>query len=145
MPRVVEPGTVVMIVDDEVDVRESIGDALVLEGYQTHPVASAEAALAQLDGARPSLVILDLWLPGLGSGGFVRRLRASAHARVPVLLISGSGSLEHTEVDADAVLRKPSEMTALVRAVDKLVAADRSGSVTRTKHHARAPHPRSRV
>lgn len=137
MPALVEPGTLVVIVDDDAEVRESLADGLFAEGYAVQSVASAEAALAKLaGGVRPSLVILDLWLPGIGSRGFVRQLRSSSHVHVPVLVISGAAGLEHTELDVDAVLRKPSEMTTLVRAVDKLVGTARKPVV--------APPPRAR-
>ncbi len=123
MPGLVEPGTLVLIIDDDAVVRDAMVDALTMEGYAAQPASCAEAALALLAaGARPALVIVDLWLPGLGSAGFVRQLRASDDAHIPVLAISGAGPLEQMEIDADALLRKPSDLTTLVRAVDKLIA-----------------------
>jgi DNA-binding response OmpR family regulator len=118
----VEPGTLVLIIDDDVDVRDSVAEVLRMEGYDARPVPSADAAWTELTlGAQPAAIILDLWLPGMTSGAFVRRLRASRHACVPVLVFSGSRAVNHTEVDADAVLQKPIEASALVRVVDKLV------------------------
>jgi DNA-binding response OmpR family regulator len=117
MPGVVVPETLVLIVDDDAEAREDMAVALVAEGYVVQSVANADAALAQLaGGVRPALVIVN---PGIGSGDFIRDLRATANAKVPVLLISGA-RLEHIELDANACLRKPTTLTALVRGVEQL-------------------------
>jgi DNA-binding response OmpR family regulator len=111
-----------MVVDDDVEVRAAVADVLVMEGYEARPLPSADAAWSTLvAGARPAVIILDWWLPGMTSSEFVRRLRASAQAGVRVLLLSASESVDRAEIDADAVARKPIEPTSLVRAVDKLV------------------------
>ena len=123
MAALVEPGTLVLIVDDDVDLHDSLVDALTIEGYEALAVRSGDAALRQLaKGVEPSLVILDLWLMDMSGAHFVRWFRASRHAAIPVLLHSGAESLVHIELDVDAVVRKPAEGTALMRAVDRLVA-----------------------
>lgn len=122
MSVLVERGTVVLVIDDEVELRNTLVDALVMEGYEALPVPSADAAVSELaHGAQPSVIILDLWVPGMSSAAFVRWLRASVHARLPVLVLSGAHALERIELDVDAVLRKPFDASALMRAVDKLV------------------------
>jgi DNA-binding response OmpR family regulator len=145
MPGLVEPGTIVLIVDDEVVVREAIAETLIMEGYDARPVPSADVALAQLaSGVRPALVILDLWLPGVGSRGVIRGLRTSANASVPILIVSAAASLDHTELDADAVLRKPFDMTTLVRAVDKLTGLGRQGGASAPRRRPPQPAPSAR-
>src|SRR5262245_12641124 len=115
-------GTLVFVIDDEVEVRQSVADLLTLEGYEARPFPSADAAWSALThDERPALIILDLWIPGMSSGEFVQRLRASQHAGVPVLVLSGTRSQDVVESDVDAVSQKPIEATTLVRAVDKLV------------------------
>jgi DNA-binding response OmpR family regulator len=117
----VAPGTLVLVVDDDAEVRQSVADLLILEGYDARPLASANAAWSELSlGASPALIILDLWLTGMSSGEFVRRLRASHHARTPVLVLSGSKSKDDIAADVDAVSQKPIEATTLVRVVDRL-------------------------
>jgi DNA-binding response OmpR family regulator len=119
----VERGTLVLIVDDEVDVRQGLADVLVMEGYDARPLPTADTAWSEIArGAAPALIILDLWLPGMSSGEFVRRLRRSHAALVPVMVLSGSPAAAHIEADVDAVLLKPMEAASLVHAVDKLVA-----------------------
>lgn len=118
----VEPGTTVFIIDDDLIVRQSLEDVLVMEGYETRSMASADAAWREIvAGARPAAIILDLWLAGMSSGEFVRRLRSSEHAGIGLLLLSGSRSVVHYELDVDAVCVKDVETTTLVQAVDKIV------------------------
>ena len=117
----VEPGTLVLIVDDDIQSRQSIAELLEMEGYEARPVPSADAAWTEIaNGAKPAVVILDLWIAGMTSGEFVRRLRTSSARRVPVMVLSGSRSAHHLPADVDAVSEKPIEATSLVRLVDKL-------------------------
>lgn len=118
----VPPGTVVLVVDDDVEVRQSVADLLTLEGYDARALASADAAWSELAlGVRPALIILDLWIQGMSSGEFLRRLRISPHSRTPVLVMSGYKSIDDVEWEVQAILHKPIEATSLVRAVDRLV------------------------
>lgn len=140
----VEPGTLVLVVDDDVEVRLGISDVLGMEGYDARPLSSADSAWSEIArGADPALVILDLWLPGMSSGEFVRRLRASRARSVPVLVLSGERTAKDVEADVDAVLQKPMEAPSLVRAVDKLVArrARRSARSRATRHPGTAVVP----
>lgn len=119
-PMRARSGTLVMIIDDDADVRRSVQEALVIEGYDVLTLASGERALARLaSGIRPSVVIMDLWLPGIGSSAFAHRLRAIV-PRIPLLLLTGWPFPERLGLDADAVLRKPAEAVTIARAVDKL-------------------------
>src|SRR5262245_5533129 len=125
MAAVVKPGTVVMLVDDDPEVRQSVAEVLEIEGYEVAPVSSGEAALAALAlGATPSAVILDLWLPGMGSTAFARQLRARSGPRLPMIVLT-AWTADRLELDADAVLTKPAEAADIVRTVDKVVAVRR--------------------
>jgi DNA-binding response OmpR family regulator len=126
----VKSGTVVMIIDDDSDVRDSVADVLTMEGYEARPLRSADSAWTEMvGGTTPAAVILDQWIAGMSSGEFVRRLRASAFADVPVLMLSGSPPARKFGQDLDAVLQKPVESTTLVRAVDKLIGPKRSARI----------------
>ena len=52
----------ILIVDDEADIRLAITGILEDEGYLTRAVGNSDQALAEVDRARPNLVILDIWL-----------------------------------------------------------------------------------
>jgi len=124
----VEPGTLVLLVDDDVNARQGMADLLAMEGYEVRSLSSADAAWTEIaNGADPALLILDLWIPGMTSSSeLVRRLRASDAAHVPVLVLSGSRVADHLPADVDAVSQKPIEGTSLVHLVDKLVRQRRS-------------------
>jgi CheY-like chemotaxis protein len=119
-------GSSVIVVDDDLGVRSALVDLLTMEGYRAVAVSSGESAFGELArGPEPALIVLDLWIPGMGSAAFIRRLRASPHAQVPVMLFSAAGSVAQVDLDADAVLSKSSESTAVVRAVDRLALSGR--------------------
>ena len=85
----------VLIVDDEADIREQVSGILSDEGFETRIAADSDAALAEIEYRRPSVVILDIWLngstlDGLGLLDVVKR----DHADLPVVMISGHGNIE---------------------------------------------------
>jgi CheY-like chemotaxis protein len=122
----------VLVVNDEDAVRDDLADLLSMEGYVIEVVPSAAAAWTVLaHGARPAAIVLDLWLRGMSGGELVRRLRASEHADIPVLILSGSHSRNGLAHDADGFEVKPVKGTALVRAVDRLVRFGRRRGATR--------------
>ena len=54
----------ILIVDDEVDIRELISGILEDEGYETRLAFDSDSALATIQERRPSLIVLDIWLQG---------------------------------------------------------------------------------
>jgi DNA-binding response OmpR family regulator len=129
-----------MLVDDDPLIRESVADVLELEGYAIAPASTGEAALTALTlGATPSTLILDLWLPGMGSVAFLRTLRARPGGRIPVIILTAWPAVERLDLDADAYLLKPADAAAIVRAVDRLV----RGGRRRSPQKARNRRPRA--
>lgn len=90
----------ILIVDDEEDIRRLIQGILEDEGYTTRQAASAEQAYARLAEKTPSLIILDIWLQQGSEDGMKILARVKQdHPMVPVLMISGHGTIE-TAVNA---------------------------------------------
>jgi two-component system nitrogen regulation response regulator NtrX len=83
----------ILIVDDEEPIRASLGGVLEDEGYAARQAASGEEALAALEQDRPSLVFLDIWLPGLDGLEVLARITAK-YPDLPVIMISGHGTVE---------------------------------------------------
>src|SRR5688572_6052403 len=82
----------VMVVEDDDDLREILCETLEFEGYEPLPQKDPSRALRAIaDGALPAAIILDYGLPGIGGAGFVSRLRTSGQpwSRCPVLLLTG--------------------------------------------------------
>lgn len=108
----------VLIVDDDESIRETIELALQMEGVPTAVAGDGRAALAWLRAHRPpSLILLDLMMPVMDGWQFLAQVREDpALAQVPLVVISAFGrdlgSAAHLPV-----LRKPIELDDLLRVV----------------------------
>jgi two-component system, NtrC family, nitrogen regulation response regulator NtrX len=81
-----------LIVDDDPHVRESLRDVLEHEGFVTLEAGDGKTALVLLDEERVDVLLLDLQLPRV-SGMDVLRQLADRHIDIPVVIISGRGSI----------------------------------------------------
>ncbi len=85
----------ILIVDDETDIRELVSGILSDEGHGTRTAFDADAALAEIEKRRPSLVFLDIWLQGSRLDGLALLDEIKRdHADLPVVMISGHGNIE---------------------------------------------------
>ncbi len=85
----------ILIVDDEDDIRLLIAGILKDEGYHPREARDDVTAFAEISARRPSLVVLDIWLEGSSRDGLeILDLLRRDHEMVPVLMISGHGSIE---------------------------------------------------
>ena len=85
----------ILIVDDEADIRELISGILQDEGFETRLAHNSDAAIAEVDQRRPSLIILDIWLQGSRLDGLdLLNVIKDKHPDVPVIIISGHGNIE---------------------------------------------------
>jgi two-component system, OmpR family, response regulator MprA len=113
----------ILIVDDDRALRDALRRALVLGGYDTVPVDSGEAALAEVARTEPDAVVLDIGLPDINGLEVCRRLRASGN-RVPVLMLTARDAvadrIDGLDAGADDYLVKPfdvGELRARIRAL----------------------------
>jgi two-component system nitrogen regulation response regulator NtrX len=83
----------VLIVDDELGIRESLGALLRDEGYEVAAVDSGEACLRILEERKFDLILLDVWLKTLDGLETLERIRAQDNAPT-VVMISGHGNIE---------------------------------------------------
>jgi CheY-like chemotaxis protein len=106
----------VLIVDDDVDLRESLGDALDVGGYRAAYASNGSTALEYLEiNAPPVAILTDLNMPVMSGWELLRRLGRTEFARIPVVVVSssepGAAPLRHR------LLRKPFAMDELLTAV----------------------------
>ncbi|MFO1431875.1 MAG: ATP-binding protein [Candidatus Competibacteraceae bacterium] len=121
-----ETGARILVVDDNVDVAESMAVLLELEGHQVRTVYTAHAALEAARTFRPDVVLLDIGLPGMDGYEVARRLRASPATRhVLLIALTGYGREEDRArskaAGFDRHLVKPVEpeaLNALIAALD---------------------------
>ncbi|MFM7634723.1 MAG: winged helix-turn-helix domain-containing protein [Cyanobacteriota bacterium] len=122
-----------LVVEDDETIRETIRDALELEGFAVTACGNGRDALNIIqrtpEGEGFALVVLDLMLPGLGGLEVCRQLRQS-HDNTPILVVSARESetdrVLGLEVGADDYLVKPFGMRELVARCRALLR--RSGS-----------------
>jgi len=85
----------ILIVDDEQDIRELVAGILGDEGHETRTAHDSDSALAAIADRVPRLVFLDIWLQGSRLDGLelLDRIK-SMHPSLPVVMISGHGTIE---------------------------------------------------
>jgi DNA-binding response OmpR family regulator len=76
----------ILVVDDELSVRESVGYALEQEGFQVTLAANGEEAEGQITDDSFDLLILDIMMPGKSGLDLCREVRA--HSPVPIILLT---------------------------------------------------------
>lgn len=120
----------ILVVDDEVDIRELVAGLLEDEGYRTRKAGSADEALAAITARRPNLVFLDIWLQGSRLDGLqVLQLIKESHPDLAVVMISGHGNIE-TAVSAIKsgaydFIEKPFKADRLVLVAERALEASR--------------------
>ncbi len=118
----------ILIVDDEDDIRMLTSGILQDEGYETREAGKSDDALLALTSRRPDLVLLDIWLQGSELDGLqiLRRVK-KLHAEVPVLMMSGHGTIETAVAaikdGAYDFIEKPFKADRLLLIVDRAIEA----------------------
>jgi two-component system, NtrC family, nitrogen regulation response regulator NtrX len=85
----------ILIVDDEKDIRELIGDILKDEGYTVRLAANSDSCMAEINAESPALMILDIWLKDSRMDGIdILKTVKRDNPDVPVVIISGHGNIE---------------------------------------------------
>src|SRR5215213_442317 len=118
----------ILVVDDEVDIRELVAGILADEGYAVRTAANSETALAAIRARKPALLVLDIWMQGGGLDGLeLLDMVKGLDADLPVIMISGHGNIE-TAVSAIKrgayeFLEKPFKSDRLLLVVDRALEA----------------------
>ena len=90
--------SLIVIVDDDPDVRDLVEYKLVQNGHEVLSATNGQDALRLVPEVRPELVLLDVMMPGLSGFDVLERLRADAATRqVPVIMLTAKAQ----EADAD--------------------------------------------
>jgi UDP-3-O-[3-hydroxymyristoyl] N-acetylglucosamine deacetylase len=110
----------ILIVDDEANIRQSLEGVLKDEGYACALAADGANALALLESLQPSLVLLDIWMPGMDGIETLRHMK-ELHPGIPVIMMSGhatiSTAIKATQVGASDFIEKPLELDTVLGAV----------------------------
>lgn len=112
----------VLVIDDDADIADSIGDVLRGGGYDVEQVGDGSAAVAAAMRAKPGLILLDWRLPSEPAGSaLVRKLRDACGRSVPVVVLSADPqSLNEARAAQVAdYLPKPFDVQDLLQLVDE--------------------------
>ena len=120
-------GKHILLVEDEIAIREMVELALSRAGFEMRAVADTAQAERAIGQERPDLILLDWMLPGVSGLDFVRKLRRGDSTRdIPVVMLTAKGEecdrLSGFDAGADDYVVKPfsvKELTARIRAVLK--------------------------
>jgi CheY-like chemotaxis protein len=113
----------ILVVEDDTDIREALMGILAEEGYAVLGAADGRQALDVLrDGARPTLILLDLMMPFMNGWQFRAEQKLDAAlSDIPVVVISADANVKQKAESLDAVgyLKKPVELDALLEVVQR--------------------------
>jgi two-component system, NtrC family, nitrogen regulation response regulator NtrX len=119
----------ILVVDDEADIRDLIGEILTEEGYQVTSAANAAEARAAVARRQPELVLLDIWMPDTDGISLLREWQQAGRLRCPVVMLSGHGTVETaveaTRLGATDFVEKPVSLNTLLRTVTRALEGTR--------------------
>jgi two-component system, chemotaxis family, chemotaxis protein CheY len=114
------PGRKILVVDDDPAIRDALADALRDSGYEVLLAEDGWEGIARLRAAPlPDAILLDLFMPRMSGWDFVRELRRSAAAVVPVIVVTAVEPHFGYPVPRTQVLRKPVDMDALLALLER--------------------------
>ncbi|MBN2216532.1 MAG: response regulator [Pirellulales bacterium] len=127
----------VLIVEDEDDIRELVGYNLFKEGMRAAEVRTGEEGLKAVADQRPDLVLLDLMLPGLDGLAVCKKLKESSKTRdIPIIMLTAKGEeadiVRGLNLGADDYVTKPFSpkvLMARISTVLRRAAEDRTPAV----------------
>lgn len=129
-----EPTADILVIDDEVAIRKTLGEILSFEGYKIHEAADGEEGLQMFSEKKYDLVLCDIKMPKMDGMEFLEKATTTS-PDVPVVMISGHGTIE-TAVEAVKkgaydFISKPPDLNRLLITVRN--ALDKGSLVTETK------------
>ncbi len=109
----------ILVVDDELPIRQVIGDLLLDEGYDVRYASSGRGTLTALEMEQPDLVLLDLMMPDGDGWEVLRTMQAQPQLqRIPVVVMSvGVGPQHRQDGVTVPFLTKPFDLERLLAAV----------------------------
>ena len=120
----------ILVVDDEVGIRELLFEILRDEGYGVRLAENAQTARSARKEMRPDLVLLDIWMPDTDGITLLKEWAGSGLLTMPVVMMSGHGTIdsavEATRIGAFDFLEKPISLPKLLATVGKALAGGKT-------------------
>ena len=120
----------ILVIEDEVSIQELLCYSLEQAGFEVIAVATAEQGLAEIRSELPSIVLLDLMLPGMSGVALAKQLRSDSRTRdLPLIMVTAraeeSDRVGGLDIGADDYVTKPfgmKELTARIHVVLRRIA-----------------------
>ena len=116
----------ILVVDDEVGIRELLSEILREEGHQVRIAESASQARDSRSHSAPDLVLLDIWMPDCDGVTLLKEWASTGQLTMPVVMMSGHGTIdtavEATRIGAYGFLEKPIALQKLLSTVGSALA-----------------------
>ena len=113
----------ILVVDDEIGIRELLSEILRDEGYQVRLAENAGQARTLRGQGRPYLVLLDIWMPDTDGITLLKEWASAGLLTMPVVMMSGHGTIdtavEATRIGAYDFLEKPIALQKLLATVGR--------------------------
>ncbi len=113
----------ILVVDDELGIRDLLCEILNDEGHTVEVAENAAQARAARVRERPDLVLLDIWMPDTDGVTLLKEWSATGALTMPVIMMSGHATIdtavEATRIGALAFLEKPITLQKLLKAVEQ--------------------------
>ena len=113
----------ILVVDDELGIRELLFEILNDEGHAVELAENAAQARALRVSQQPDLVLLDIWMPDTDGVTLLKEWSAAGQLTMPVIMMSGHATIdtavEATRIGAMAFLEKPITLQKLLQAVEQ--------------------------
>ena len=131
----------ILVVDDELGIRDLLSEILNDEGHNVELAENAAQARAARSRARPDLVLLDIWMPDTDGVTLLKEWSTTGLLTMPVIMMSGHATIdtavEATKIGAQSFLEKPITLQKLLKAVESGLA--RNGGRKPVPMQAMAP------
>jgi two-component system nitrogen regulation response regulator NtrX len=110
-----------LIIDDEKDIRDSLKDILIDEGYEIHLAENALEAKKLKLSQTFNLILLDIWMPDIDGLSLLKEWASNNEINCPVVMMSGHGTIdtaiEATKIGATDFLEKPISLQKLLKTI----------------------------
>ena len=113
----------ILVVDDEMGIRELLSEILSDEGHAIETAENAQQARIARNTAAPDLVLLDIWMPDTDGVSLLKEWQRDGQLTMPVIMMSGHATIdtavEATRIGALSFLEKPIALQKLLKAVQQ--------------------------
>jgi DNA-binding NtrC family response regulator len=113
----------ILVVDDEMGIRELLNEILTDEGHSVISAQNAQEARNARDNLEPDLVLLDIWMPDVDGVTLLKEWSVGGQLTMPVVMMSGHATIdtavEATRIGAVNFLEKPIALQKLLKTVEQ--------------------------